>query len=171
MGFNNSPSRGSKFVMNINSRFSEIVVRQQLIGLLKEEALVDVPLETYFSSVKTWFDALPGKPDDKPRYKDDIPASLFWDDKPKRILLSKYKEYQGQDFIAIGMNYGVLIGKTLVSALGGHEIVCRIIAIRGLEGVLSASYELPDKVLELCESEINALKQAIKLEARTGVIR
>ena len=169
MGFNNSPSRGSKFVMNINSRFSEIVVKAQLRGLFKDEAQQFV--DAWFTSIKNKFDALQVKPDAKPRYIDDMPADLFWDDKPKRILLSKYKEYAGQDFFAIGMNYGVLIGKTIVASLGGHDIVCRILASSGVVGVLSAAMSLPPENRRIIEGELAALHEAVAMEQRTGVVR
>ena len=169
MGFNNSPNRGSKFVMNINSRFSEIVVKAQLRELFKDEHREHV--EMWFTSIKTKFDALPVKPDAKPRYVDEIPANMFWDDKPKRILLSKYKEFAGCDFFAIGMNYGVLIGKTIVASLGGHEIVTRIIALHGLAGVLNAAMGLPEVNRQIIEGELRQLQEAVAIESRTGVVR
>lgn len=171
MGFNNSPSRGSKYVMNINSRFSELVVQSQLKGLLKDEVLRDSSVNAWFVSVKNWFEGLPGKADDKPRYKDDLPSRVFWDDKPKRILLSKYKEFAGCDFFAIGMNYGVLIGKTIVASLGGHEIVTRIIALHGLAGVLNAAMGLPEVNRQIIEGELRQLQEAVAIESRTGVVR
>lgn len=171
MGFNNSPSRGSKYVMNINSRFSELVVQSQLKGLLKDEILRDSSVNAWFVSVKNWFEGLPGKADDKPRYKDDLPSNVFWDDKPKRILLSKYKEYAGQDFFAIGMNYGVLIGKTIVASLGGHEIVCRILASQGVMGVFSAAMALPEVNRQIIEGELKQLQETVAMEQRTGIVR
>lgn len=169
MGFNNSPSRGSKFVQNINSRFSEIVIKAQLRGLFKDEYLEAV--EPWFMSIKNKFDAMTVKPDAKPRYVDDIGAEMFWDDKPKRILLSKYKEYAGCDFFAVGMNYGVLVGKTIVASLGGHEIVTRIIAAEGLVGVLNAAMSLPPMNRQIIEGELVMLHEAVALEKRSGVIR
>ena len=136
MGFNNAPSRGSSFIKNVNTRFSELIVRAQLIGLLKDEYKDQANM--LHTSIKAWFEGLPMAVNDKPRFKDDLPSNMFWDNNPKRILLSKYKDHKGQDFIAIGMNYGVLVGKTIVQALGGHDIVCRIIATGGLIGLWDA---------------------------------
>ena len=107
---------------------------------------------------------------DKPRFKDDLPSNMFWDNNPKRILLSKYKDHKGQDFIAIGMNYGVLVGKTIVQALGGHDIVCRIIATGGLIGLWDAVQALEVNVRLILREEIKMLEEAIALEKRLGFV-
>ena len=169
MGFNGRPSRGSKYVMNVHSRFSELVIKSQLRELLKDQHRGLV--EPWFVRIKNWFEGLPGQPDAKPRYMDDIPHDMFWDDQPKRILLSKYKDYAGQDFFAIGMNYGVLVGKTIVASLGGHEIVCRIIAANGLMGVYDAAMSLPQVNRQIIESELITLRENVAMEKRQGVIR
>lgn len=171
MGYNNSPNRGAKFLQNINSRFSEVIVASQIKGLFKDECFGEgaTSVNMYMESTKNWFDAIPGKAEAKPRYKDDAPASMFWDDKPKRILLSKYKEHLGQDFFAIGMNYGVLIGKSIVARLGGHDIVSRILAVQGLQGVWSVVQTIPQNDRDFLKNEIDLLSHAIAMETRTSV--
>lgn len=163
-GFNNSMNRGHKFLRNINSRFSEMIVRAQLQGLLSDENLEHV--QAYLGSIKNKFEKQPGHADDKTRYDDSIPGNAFYDGRPKRILLSKYKEYKGQDFFAIGMNYGVYIGKGIVAGLGGHEVVSRIIASRGLNGVWAEVMHLPQDLREIIAPELMQLNESISLESR-----
>jgi len=148
--------------IKMDTRFNKMLVKSQFEALLKEVK----DAEMFTTLTESWFNNHGGEPDTRPRYRDDIKASLFIDDKPKRILLSAYKEYKGGEHFRIGMNYGVYIGKTLVGMLGGSHVVERIIALDGLNGVWNETERLDIKYKEVMASEIEALAETINLHKR-----
>lgn len=157
--FKNNPQATKKV---LNQRFSELVIKGQLAGLARDESKI----ELLFEHVRSWFARQPGNPEDKPRYNEDIPSEFFLDDKPKRICLSHYKEHKGAEFFRVGMNYGVLIGKTIVEHLGGHESVVRLIAVGGAELVLAYVLKLPKGEQKLMRDEIKELTELISKEKK-----
>lgn len=147
---------------HVHTRFNKVLVYEQLTALLKKpERAWDITHQMLKE-----FEALKAPVHLRPRYKDNIHPSHFYDDQPHRILLSNYEEYGGALQFNIARSYGVHVPNKIIRLFGGRQIISRIIAVRGLVGVLEDVKSLPAAQLDALEAEIKDLEHTIALEMR-----
>lgn len=142
----------------LEKRFNRSKVKWQLGGLLRPSQ----PVGDVFVRVEAWFERLKEAPHLRPRFW-ILPGELTIDGVEKRVMLSAYREWGDKVLVPVGMNYGVYIKQSLIEALGGSEIVSRMIALGGIQMVLEAGQQL-DGVGDVLDTALADLEATVDEE-------